>query len=428
MALAVGLLAARGRSTVWFGLAMAGAGASGLALAITPHGGAPAPPAVALGHGFAVLAAAGLATAGAALTGARLTARRRSAAWVLALAALIAVLLAPALGPYSSLAPPLAGLLGLSAVMLIALSALGARVGSARPAAGAALLLTGGLILTLQGGLTPGAVLARLEAMAALALSAILIVASGYAGAVLTRIAVAALRDSRSLIEIVRRQRAELDAASMALADEARQRAILEERQRLVRDMHDGIGGQLASLIARLQTGDMAQDQIERAVHDGLKDLRLIVDSLDSAGDRLGDALRAFQTRAAPQLEAAGITLDWRQADGLSSAVEEPQTVLIIYRWLQEAVTNVARHSSASRCVVDIEKSAAGGLIITVRDDGLGFPPDTGVGQGKGLRHLDQRAQRLGGRFERGAGPGGTGAEVRMILPRLPGALSPDGR
>jgi len=94
-----------------------------------------------------------------------------------------------------------------------------------------------------------------------------------------------AREDARLKSEIITRQDAELRR-------EIEQKAVLQERQRFTRDMHDGIGGQLLSLLMRVRTGRVGMDGIETEIQSGINDLRLVVDSLDHVGDDLSDALK----------------------------------------------------------------------------------------------------------------------------------------
>ena len=67
--------------------------------------------------------------------------------------------------------------------------------------------------------------------------------------------------------------------------------AILEERQRFTRDIHDGIGGQLVSLLLRARRGKLGKNEMIQEIQSGINDLRLIVDSMDHVGDDLSSAL-----------------------------------------------------------------------------------------------------------------------------------------
>jgi len=285
------------------------------------------------------------------------------------------------------------------------------------------------LAAILVAALLAGAALQPLSAWLLLAEFAVQLAASGLVAAglaaatvVLVRRAIRLARDRADLARVVTRQRQELDAKSRVLEEEMRRRAVLEERQRLVRDMHDGIGGQLLSLLARVRTGKVGLKQVEGDLLDGLNDLRLIVDSLDTAGDSLSEALTAFRVRAREQVETAGLGFDWRQDGDLDLAVNNPRWVLNIYRFLQEAVTNAVRHSGGDRVAVSVARSNDT-LRVSIADNGAGMPdpaPEAG-GNGKGLGTMRERAKLAGGSIAFEPGPEGRGTRVTLTAPISPG-------
>jgi signal transduction histidine kinase len=224
----------------------------------------------------------------------------------------------------------------------------------------------------------------------------------------------------------VRRQRAEIQAASAALQQEMRRSAILEERQRLARDMHDGIGGQLVSLLARVRTRRISLDQMEAELVGGLSELRLLVDSLDAVGESLSGALAAFRARIRPQAEAAGMTLIWAGPDDLDIEASDPRWILNLYRLLQEAVTNAVRHAGGETLAIRVERRGPRGLTIVVEDDGSGFDPAT-IERGKGLANMEVRAAQLGADL-RWTVPGsglGTAVKIELVVPDRPPPTSP---
>jgi two-component system sensor histidine kinase UhpB len=188
---------------------------------------------------------------------------------------------------------------------------------------------------------------------------------------------------------------------------------LLEERQRIVRDMHDGIGGQLLGLILQVRGRKVEPPEVEAALESSLSDLRLIVDSLDSAEDGLAAALRSVEHRIRGQVEAADVVLEVDH--GLLDDDDKPlgaRITLNIVRIVQEAVTNALRHSKGDRIRLE---SAAGpeGLTIRVTDNGVGL--GTAVAAGRGLASMKTRAGLIGGRLDlRDAGPG---LVVELTLP-----------
>lgn len=196
---------------------------------------------------------------------------------------------------------------------------------------------------------------------------------------------------------VIRRQREQISAATEALESEMRRRAILEERQRLARDMHDGVGGQLVSLIARVRSRRITVEQVESELMQGLSELRLVVDSLDATGQSLTEALLGFRLRAQAQSEGASMRLEWSQSELGEVEIADPRWVLTLYRFMQEAVTNAARHSGGQTLSVRIARSGDSRLTVEIADNGRGFDPDQPPGGGKGLRNLAVRAGQLGG-------------------------------
>lgn len=267
--------------------------------------------------------------------------------------------------------------------------------------------------------------LARLEAFhgcGLVALSLALASASAWVfGRGATRFAVARLNLART----VRLQKIEIEQTRGELERQQRRGAILEERQRLARDVHDGVGGALASLLARIRMRRIDIDQIESELVGGLADLRLIVDSMDAAGENVGAALAVFRARIAPQVEQAGMRLHWQQAETLGSGGEDPQWILHLYRLMQEAVNNALRHSGGGELRIVVDALGAGRLRVDIVDDGAGLPQQVAA-IGNGMSNMAWRARRLGAqlRIEPASAAGGTRVRVEVALPNAGAAQS----
>jgi signal transduction histidine kinase len=227
---------------------------------------------------------------------------------------------------------------------------------------------------------------------------------------------------------IVRVREAEEKLKESFARDQERERAaaLARERSRLMRDLHDGLGGQLVSIVALSERGDSIAP-IGDAARAALKDLRLVIDSMDDIGGDLMLALGSWRERAVAQLRPHHIVLDWRttSTQGLPVHPElRPWHVIQILRLLDEALTNAVKHAGALRILVSIEtvKDDAGHLCgcISVEDDGKGFSlaeDGTAAGQrsGRGLRNMKNRAARCGAELELVSGTAGT--RVRLKLP-----------
>jgi signal transduction histidine kinase len=229
------------------------------------------------------------------------------------------------------------------------------------------------------------------------------------------------------MVVLVREAEDKLKASFAREEERARAVALARERARLMRDLHDGLGGQLVSIVA-MSERDSAGTPIGEAARAALKDLRLVIDSMDDIGGDLMLALGSWRERAMAQLRPHDIALDWHAVpQGLPLHPElRPWHVVQIVRLLDEALTNAVKHAAARRIKVDIElltdPSGYACGCITVEDDGRGFslgPDGTATDRGttgRGLRNMRSRAARCGAEFELKSGAGGT--RVRLTLPR----------
>jgi signal transduction histidine kinase len=226
----------------------------------------------------------------------------------------------------------------------------------------------------------------------------------------------------------LREAEAKLKASFAREQERERAAALARERTRLMRDLHDGLGGQLVSIVALSERGE-GSGAIGEAARAALKDLRLVIDSMDDIGGDLMLALGSWRDRVAAQLRPHAIALGWRIAPpGLPVHPElRPSHVIQIVRLLDEAVTNAVKHAGAKCITVSIETlTDASGRhgCITVEDDGKGFAPGferNATTAGRGLRNMQNRAARCGAACEVTSGASGT--RVRLRLPhRFPDA------
>lgn len=216
----------------------------------------------------------------------------------------------------------------------------------------------------------------------------------------------------------LRREIAEAEAAlrTSLTREQAQEKAIaLEaERSRLTRDLHDGLAGQLVSMVALSGRADADAGTLGTAARRALADLRLVIASMAEVGDDPGMMLANFRDHIEPQLRALGVGLDWRmhilpEASGWSSS-----TALELFRLLQEATINAARHSGAGRIMIEILPTD-GGVRVVVADQGCGGAADRPGGYG--LANMRRRAQAISARLDivSTAGNAGTGG-TRVIV------------
>jgi signal transduction histidine kinase len=226
------------------------------------------------------------------------------------------------------------------------------------------------------------------------------------------------------LAQRVEEKRRELAGSYARMAELERDRAIAAERERLMRDMHDGTGGQIVSALAMVEGGSFEPGAVVEALRDALADLRFSIDSLDPSEPDLLSLLGAARARLEPRLEARGLRFAWEVKDIGRPARFGPGTALQVLRIFQEAVVNALRHARAERLTVRTgEEEDAGGawVFVEIADDGTGFAPGAAdeagrAGGGRGLHNMRRRAAAIGGSLAVDSGPGGT--VVRLRLPR----------
>lgn len=223
--------------------------------------------------------------------------------------------------------------------------------------------------------------------------------------------------------ERLREQGSQLQSQHEQLRESERQQALLLERQRLMQEMHDGLGSSLLSAMVAVEQGRMQQHQVVEVLRECVDDLRLVIDSLEPVGHDLVSLLATMRYRLGKRLQAGGLTLDWDVQDLPPLAWLEPPDALHVLRLLQEALNNVLKHARATR--VRIATRHLGGKVeIRVEDDGEGFDLAT-VQKGRGLRSQLKRAQRLGGSVLVDTQPGhGTRLTLRLPVER-PAAPEP---
>jgi signal transduction histidine kinase len=176
-----------------------------------------------------------------------------------------------------------------------------------------------------------------------------------------------------------------------------REKLLADERHRLATDLHDGAGSQLVSLLSAVRRDGMDRQQMEQALSDAIADLRLVMDSIDSLGSDLAEALGQFRSRMEPKLTASGVKSKWRTASLSEGLRLSPRRTLSVFRALQECLVNVLKHASATE--VEISAQELGNVLsITVRDNGLGLPVGVDRNKGsRGLANLEYRMKSLGG-------------------------------
>ncbi len=232
-----------------------------------------------------------------------------------------------------------------------------------------------------------------------------------------------------------RQRREELRRANEKLRESAAQieaLAMAQERSRIARDIHDSLGHSLTALNIQLESavklwpGDTAKAhdfllQAKQMGSTALEDVRRAVATMRSNPLQAQSLPDAIAQLAQQLTEATGIIPQIKiNAPALPSYLQ-----VSIYRMVQEALTNIARHAEATAVEISVQTiptDQGGGLSVTIRDDGRGFFLDDNR-TGFGLKGMRERAEGDGGRFQLISAPG-EGCTIQVWLPEPTWAAS----
>ncbi|MBC7380103.1 MAG: hypothetical protein H7346_22060 [Burkholderiaceae bacterium] len=197
------------------------------------------------------------------------------------------------------------------------------------------------------------------------------------------------------------------------------------ERERMMRDIHDGIGSQLITTLNAVERDRSVPQHVAAMLRECIDELRLMIDSLEPGEESLAVALANLRWRLEPRLTDAGLALDWQVDPGIGLA--SPGGVLQVLRIVQEGVTNVLKHAGATQLRV-CAKADGPWLLVEVGDDGHGMlqPPSGSMDPAPGHRGLDNmhaRAMQLGGSLEVESTGSGSVLRLRVPRPALPVAV-----
>ena len=212
------------------------------------------------------------------------------------------------------------------------------------------------------------------------------------------------------------------------LLTQAREAGVLEERQRMAREIHDTIAQGLTGIITQLEAADQSRDRGEA------RD-RHLENAKKLARESLTEARRSVEASIPAALEAGtlpealeSVAREWSEINAIPVDVTitgdvialHPEIEVALLRTAQEALANVARHAGASRAGLTL--SFMGDVVtLDVRDDGVGFTPPEGStvpSSGFGLTGMRQRVARVAGSLAIESEPGG-GTAVSARVPAI---------
>jgi signal transduction histidine kinase len=249
-----------------------------------------------------------------------------------------------------------------------------------------------------------------------------LIVFSVFAGSLLRRM-LAAMGQVEVLNQSLELRVADASRRLME-SEEARRRlevvaAVEIERERLMREIHDGVGSSLITALSLAESHKVSPETI-RVLRRALSDLKIAVDSLEPIEGDVVALIASLRHRMEPDLARLGVSFGWLVEETDSLPWLDAVGALHVLRILQEAVSNTLMHGSAQtisvRCANRVQNGVEG-VVVEVADDGIGFDQETPRRGGRGLENMRSRAGSIGGALEINSAPG-KGVMIRLWLPR----------
>lgn len=210
------------------------------------------------------------------------------------------------------------------------------------------------------------------------------------------------------------------------LAEETRYAAVVRERLKIARDLHDTLAHSMMAMLSEVRflrklqvhDPDALSDELaqaEQVAHQGLKEARAAISQMRfnavrdvGLGAALADAIQLFTERT-------GLVVDYVAEPGVSSFADERAETL--FRIAEEALRNAERHARASRITVALRNGDDEHLQLSIADDGVGFDPHAGHPGHYGLVGLREQAQLIGAELNIESEPGrGTTLRISLLV------------
>jgi signal transduction histidine kinase len=227
---------------------------------------------------------------------------------------------------------------------------------------------------------------------------------------------------NRRLQKRVEKREREIRAAAEQVQALVREQTVRTERDRLMRDMHDGLGAQLITSMRLAERGKLSHTEMKEVLSECLDEMHFAIESLKQTGDNLFDALADYRYRIEPRLENADIELAWYVEPTERLALTSISVVQVL-RIVNEAVSNALKHSG-NRALRIAGSVDATHFTLSVADFGSGStarkrdwqnPPH----QGNGLRNMHHRAESIGARLQIFSNLTGTTVAIRLPLKQI---------
>ena len=225
-------------------------------------------------------------------------------------------------------------------------------------------------------------------------------------------------RVNASLELRLREREAELNASHERVRAIERRQMIAHERERLMQDMHDGLGSSLVSALRAARQGRLDAPAVEALLASCIDDLKLAIDSMEPIDTDLLLLLATLRFRLESRLDGTGITLRWDVREVPPLPWLDPRNALHVLRILQEAFANALKHAQATEIRLRTD-TAAGWVTVRIMDNGRGFDVAQALENGgRGLGNQQRRAQAVGGDVRYESSPGGSALVLRLPLAR----------
>jgi signal transduction histidine kinase len=188
-----------------------------------------------------------------------------------------------------------------------------------------------------------------------------------------------------------------------------RARAATVERERILRDMHDGVGANLATAMRQLESGNARVEDVAATLRESLDHLKLSIDAMTLPPGDVNAVLAALRYRLQPRMESAGLGLLWEVESLPAWPKGDEQAMRHLQFMLMEAISNVLQHAHASELRLSA-RSEEGSIVIRLQDNGRGMSGNPG----RGLRSLQKRAALIDAVLDIDSGAAGTTVQIRL--------------
>jgi signal transduction histidine kinase len=223
-----------------------------------------------------------------------------------------------------------------------------------------------------------------------------------------------------TLFDVTDCKRAEEEKEGLFEERIAEEKRHLTEKEKILMDLHDGIGGITTNISILAELGQKASDidgikrtlgTISRLSREGISEIRCFLQSLDTREMSWRTLAAELRNQGTSMLEPHNISFELKSA--VVDDIEQPGSLLWVnlFKIYKETLTNVVKHAKASSVFVMLQVSASR-LLLTIRDNGSGG--EVRRGKGRGLANIQRRAGEMGGTVDVSSGQG---ARVRVEIP-----------